>query len=106
MHAAVVRLRDHFQEFEQLGVQLFGVSSQDTDYQQEFAERTHLPSPLLSDSRLELTLSLRLPTFEAQGMTLIKRLTLVVDEGRTEKVFYAVFRADRNAEEVLTWLRS
>ena len=98
--------RDHFQEFEQLGVQLFGVSSQDTDYQQEFAERTHLPYPPLSDSRLELTLSLRLPTFEAQGMTLIKRLTLVVSGGTIEKVFYPVFPPDKNAEEVLEYLRS
>ena len=50
--------------------------------------------------------AMRLPTFDVAEMTLIKRLTLVVDEGRTKKVFYAVFRADRNAEEVLTWLRS
>ena len=49
---------------------------------------------------------MRLSTLDVAGTTLIKRLTLVVDEGRTEKVFYAVFRADRNAEEVLTWLRS
>jgi len=98
--------RDHFPEFEQLGAQLFGVSSQDTDYQREFAERTHLPYPLLSDSERELTRALRLPTFEVQGMTLIKRLTLVVSAGAIEKVFYPVFPPDKNAEDVLAYLRS
>ena len=97
--------RDRFPEFEQLGVRLFGVSSQDTAYQREFAERTHLPYPLLSDSELELTCALRLPTFEAQGMTLIKRLTLVVSGGAIEKVFYPVFPPDKNAEEVLAYLK-
>jgi len=98
--------RDHFCEFEELGVQMFGVSAQDTAYQREFAERTHLPYPLLSDRELELTRAVRLPTFEVAGMTLIKRLTLVVSDGRIQKVFYPVFPPDRNAEEVLGWLRS
>ena len=82
--------RDHFSEFEALGVRVFGVSAQDTEYQHEFAERTHLPYPLLSDE-VSLTDALRLPTFEAGGMRLIKRLTLVVSDGRIEKVFYPVF---------------
>jgi peroxiredoxin len=98
--------RDHFGEFEELGARVFGVSARDTEYQREFAERTHLPYPLLSDAAFTLTDALRLPTFEHGGMRLIKRLTLVVSEGRTEKVFYPVFPPDKNAEEVLAYLRS
>jgi peroxiredoxin len=98
--------RDRFGEFEELGVQVFGVSAQDTAYQREFAERTHLPYPLLSDAELELTRALRLPTFDVAGMTLIKRLTLVVSDGRIERVFYPVFPPDKNAGEVLAYLRA
>lgn len=98
--------RDHFAEFESLGVQVFGVSSQDTEYQREFAERTALPYVLLSDQQLELTKGLRLPTFEVAGMTLIKRLTLVASEGRIERVFYPVFPPDKNPEEVISCLRA
>jgi peroxiredoxin len=98
--------RDHFSEFEALGVRVFGVSAQDTEYQREFAERTHLPYPLMSDAAFALTDALRLPTFEAGGMRLIKRLTLVVSDGRIEEVFYPVFPPDKNADEVLAYLRS
>lgn len=97
--------RDHYREFEELNVAVFGVSAQDTEYQREFAERTRLPYPLLSDHEFALTQALRLPTFEAGRMRLIKRLTLVVSEGRIEKVFYPVFPPDKNAEEVLAYLR-
>src|SRR5438132_2587866 len=98
--------RDHFSEFEALGVQVFGVSTQDTEYQHEFAERTKLPYPLLSDSDFVLTAALGLPTFEAGGMRLIRRLTLVVSHGRVEKVLYPVFPPDKNAEEVLAYLEN
>ena len=98
--------RDSFPDFEVLGVQLFGISAQDTEYEREFAERTHLTYPLLSDAAFTLTGALRLPTFEHRGMRLIKRLTLVVSEGRIEKVFYPVSPPDKNAEEVLAYLRS
>jgi peroxiredoxin len=98
--------RDHFGEFEALGVRVFGVSAQDTEYQREFAERTHLSYPLLSDEKFTLTSALRLPTFEAGGMRLIKRFTLVVCDGRIEKVFYPVFPPDKNAEDVLAYLQA
>lgn len=97
---------DHFAEFEELSVQVFGISAQDTAYQREFAERTHLPYPLLSDADFILTDALRLPTFEAGGMRLIKRLTLVVSNGRIEKVFYPVFPPDKNANDVLDYLKT
>jgi peroxiredoxin len=99
--------RDHFAELEGLGVaQLYGLSTQDTDYQREAVERLHLPFAILSDAELELADALRLPTFTAGGMTLLKRLTLVIDDGTIAKVFYPVFPPDKSAEEVVAWLRS
>ena len=97
--------RDHFAELKALGVKhLFGLSVQDTAYQREVVDRLHLPFSILSDQHLELTRALRLPTFETGGMTLLKRLTLVVNDRRIEHVFYPVFPPDRNASEVLAWL--
>ena len=84
---------------------VFGLSTQDTAYQREAAERMHLPFPLLADERLALTEALRLPTMEVAGMTLIKRLALVIDDGTIAEVFYPVFPPDRNAPDVLAWLR-
>jgi peroxiredoxin len=69
------------------------------------AERLHLPFPVLSDERLELTRELRLPSFETSGWTLLKRLTLVIEDGRIEHIFYPVFPPDTHADEVLDWLR-
>lgn len=97
--------RDHFVELRALGVEhLFGLSTQNTAYQREAAERLHLPFPLLSDERLAFAGALRLPTFETGGMTLLKRLTLVIDDGAIAQVFYPVFPPDRNAHDVVAWL--
>jgi len=96
--------RDHFAEISAFGAGVFGVSTQDTDYQREAAERLHLPFELLSDSAFALTDALRLPTFDFEGERLLKRLTLVVRAGQVDHVFYPVFPPDRHAEEVLTWL--
>ena len=99
--------RDHFGELKRLGVaHLFGLSAQDTAYQQEAATRLHLPFPILSDEKLAFTRALRLPTFSVDGMTLIKRMALVIDDGTITKVFYPVFPPDKNAEEVITWLQT
>jgi peroxiredoxin len=99
--------RDHHAELQGAGAaQVFGLSAQDSDDQREVVDRLQLPFQLLSDEDLELTKALRLPTFEAAGQTLIKRLTLVVNEGSIEHVFYPVFPPDRHAEEVLAWLRA
>lgn len=83
---------------------VFGLSTQDTAYQKEAAERLHLPFPLLSDEKLGLTKALRLPTMAVAGSTLIKRLAMVIDNGIIAKVFYPVFPPDRNAGDVLAWL--
>jgi peroxiredoxin len=96
--------RDHHAELQRHGAQVFGLSTQGTDYQREAAERLHLPFKLLSDEDLAFAKALGLPTFEAEGMVLLKRLTLVANGGRIEKVFYPVFPPNKNAEEVLEWL--
>lgn len=96
--------RDHYRELQALGADVFGLSTQDTDYQREAAERLHLPFPLLSDAQLTFARALNLPTFQVAGMTLLKRITLILNEGVIEKVFYPVFPPDKNAEEVLGWL--
>ena len=97
--------RDHFAELQQLGVaHLFGLSTQSTEYQHEAAERLELPFPLLSDERLSFASAIGLPSFETSGMTLLKRCTLVIDDGTIEHVFYPVFPPDRNAGDVVAWL--
>jgi len=84
---------------------VFGLSTQDTAYQREAAQRLHLPFPLLSDEKLVLTKAMRLPTMEVAGLTLIERLAMVIDDARIAKVFYPVFPPDRNAGDVLAWLQ-
>jgi peroxiredoxin len=96
--------RDHHAELAARGARVLGLSTQDTGYQREAVERLHLPFELLSDDGLRLARALRLPTFEVEGMTLIRRLTLIADGGRIARVFYPVFPPDRNAADVLAWL--
>jgi peroxiredoxin len=99
--------RDHFAELKSLGVaHLYGLSTQDSAYQQEAKTRLHLPFPLLSDERLAFASALRLPTFGVAGMTLIKRMALIIDDGVIRKVFYPVFPPDKSADEVVAWIRS
>jgi len=99
--------RDHFVDLEALGVaHVFGLSSQDTAYQREAAERLHLPFPILSDADLKFARALGLPTFSTSGMTLLKRMALVVEDGTIVKAFYPVFPPDKNAEEVVRWLKT
>jgi len=97
--------RDHYAELKSLNTSVFGLSAQTTEYQKEARDRLQLPYELLSDSALQLKRALHLPTFTAAGMELFRRLTLVVENGRINKVFYPVFPPDKNAEEVLAWLR-
>lgn len=99
--------RDRFAELRALGVaQVFGLSTQDTAYQREAAQRLHLPFPILSDAEFKLARALNLPIFSVAGMTLFKRMALVIDGGTITKAFYPVFPPDRNAEEVAAWLRA
>ncbi len=96
--------RDSLAEFARHRATVIGISAQSAEEQREFAEREHIPFPLLSDFRLVLAEQLRLPTFEAAGMTLYRRLTLVADASKIVKAFYPVFPPDRDAAAVLAWL--
>jgi peroxiredoxin len=97
--------RDHYAELKALRVDhLFGLSTQDLEYQMEAVERLHLPFPILSDEGLVLTQAMSLPTFQTEGMTLLKRLTLIIDDGEVAHVFYPVFPPDRSASDVIDWL--
>lgn len=99
--------RDHFAELRSLGVtHLFGLSTQGTTYQREAADRLYLPFPILSDESLIFTRTLGLPTFETHGLTLLKRLTLIIRDAVIEHVFYPVFPPDQNAAGVIAWLRT
>jgi peroxiredoxin len=98
--------RDLFAELRAAGAaHVFGLSTQSNDYQTEMASRLHLPFPVLSDEKLELTRALNLPTMEVAGQTLIKRLALIIDDANITHVFYPVFPPDRNAGDVLDWLK-
>jgi peroxiredoxin len=96
--------RDHHADLAKLNVEVFGLSTQATEYQQEMVTRLQVPFEVLSDHEMALVRALRLPTFTVAGMTLIKRLTLIASAGRIEHVFYPVFPPDRHAEEVIAWL--
>ena len=104
--------RDHYQELSALGANVFGLSSQESAYQQEAKERLHLPYTLLSDKDLAYTKALNLPTFtidnnpSKQGRVLLKRVTLIAQQGMIKKVFYPVFPPHKNVEQVLTYLRA
>jgi peroxiredoxin len=98
--------RDHHGELLAAGAdQVYGLSSQPSDYQAEAVDRLHLPFAMLSDERLALADALGLPTFSVDGMTLYRRLTMIVTDGVIEHVFYPVFPPDQHAQEVLDWLR-
>jgi peroxiredoxin len=98
--------RDHAAELAGLGATVAGLSAQTLDDQVEFAERNHMPYPVIADPKLRLRDLLELPTFEIAGHTLYKRLALIVREGRIAHVFYPVFPPDRNAGDVVDWLRA
>lgn len=96
--------RDHYAELRALETNVFGLSVQNNEYQQEAKARLHLPFDLLSDTELKLKQALGLPTFVVNGMELYKRVTLIGVDGVIRKVFYPVFPPGDNAEQVLAWL--
>src|SRR6201996_4005534 len=99
--------RDLFADLKAAGAQhVFGLSTQSNEYQAEMASRLHLPFPVLSDEKLALTRVLNLPTMEVAGLTMMKRLALIIDDARITHVFYPVFPPDRNAPDVLEWLKA
>jgi peroxiredoxin len=98
--------RDHEAELRELGAHVAGLSAQTVDDQLEFAERNRIPYPVIADPERRLGAAIGLPTFDVEGQTLYKRLALVAEERRVVKVFYPVFPPDRNAADVLAWLRA
>lgn len=98
--------REHHADLAALDASVYGLSSQPTEYQREMVERLHLPFEVLSDAELRMARALRLPTFEVDGIQLIKRLTLVILDGRIEHVFYPVFPPDEAAEQIVRWLQT
>jgi peroxiredoxin len=101
-----IGFRDQAEGFAELGVAIFGLSSQPADYQRELADRLGVTFAILSDERLQLAEALSLPVFHAAGLRLYTRLTLILRSGRIEQVFYPVFPTDTHAEQVLEWLRA
>jgi peroxiredoxin len=97
--------RDHHKDLARLQAEVFGLSTQDTPYQQEMVSRLQVPFEVLSDERLAFARAMRLPTFTVEGMTLLKRLTLIARNGRIEHVFYPVFPPDTHAQMVIDWLK-
>ncbi len=97
--------RDALAELAALAATVVGISAQTPAGQSEFAQRERVPFPLLSDAGLQLRNALDLPTFEVEGMTLYRRLTLIAKAGTIVKAFYPVFPPDRDAARVLDWLR-
>jgi peroxiredoxin len=96
--------RDASEDLARHGATLIGISAQTPQEEAEFAEREHIPYPLLSDHEHALADAMGLPTFETSGLRLYKRLTFVAEQGRIVKVFYPVFPPDRNAADVIAWL--
>jgi peroxiredoxin len=98
--------RDHYQELRSLGAEVVGLSVQSTEYQQEMVDRLHLPFPVLSDDAYRLQRALKLPTFAAAGMTLLKRITLIVNNGVIEAVHYPIFPSDSDPAWVMDYLKN
>jgi peroxiredoxin len=98
--------RDHYQELRSLGADVVGLSVQSTEYQQEMADRLHLPFPVLSDEDYRFQQALRLPTFVAAGMTLLKRITLIANDGLIEAVHYPIFPSDSDPAWVIDYLKN
>ena len=98
--------RDHYQELQVLGAQVVGLSVQTTEYQKEMADRLHLPFSVVSDVDYEFQKALNMPTFVTAGMTLLKRVTLIANDGVIEAVHYPIFPSDSDAAWVLEYLKS
>ena len=97
--------RDHYKEIKQLGAQVFGLSTQTTDYQKEMADRLNLPFPILSDQEMKVTNALALPTFAVEDMLLLKRFSMIIENAEIKAVHYPVFPSDSDAIWVQDYLR-
>jgi peroxiredoxin len=97
--------RDHYQELQALNAAVLGLSVQTTEYQKEMAERLHLPFPIVSDVNYQFQKALNMPTFVAAGVILLKRVTLIVNNGVIEAVHYPIFPSDSDPAWVINYLK-
>jgi len=96
--------RDNFSKLKKLGVNnIFGLSTQSTEYQKELATRLHLPYTILSDEKLEFSKKLKLPMFKVLKMNLLKRITLILKDNKIIKYFYPIFPPTKNIEDVINF---
>lgn len=99
--------RDRYSEFRSMNVaEVYGLSTQDSTYQREMVRRLNLPFPVLSDDKLNFATTIRLPTFTVAGHVLLKRVTLLIDDGTIRWAFYPIISPERNPDEVLAWIRN
>ena len=99
--------RDNFSKLKKLGVNnIFGLSTQSTEYQKELATRLHLPYPILSDEKLEFSKKLKLPMFKVLKMNLLKRITLILKDNKIIKYFYPIFPPTKNIEDVINFFKN
>ena len=99
--------RDNFSKLKKLGIDnIFGLSTQSTEYQKELATRLHLPYPILSDEKLEFAKILKLPTFKVLNMNLLKRITLILKDNKIIKYFYPIFPPTKNIEDVINFFEN
>ena len=96
--------RDSYTRLTELGVNVFGVSAQPLAAQKEASKRLELPYLLLNDSEYELSKAMKLPTFEYDSSTFIKRITVICENSVIKKTFYPVFPPDKNVYDVLDWI--
>ncbi|KXF92293.1 peroxiredoxin [Phaeobacter inhibens] len=97
--------RDHHREIVEAGAaRVFGLSTQDSSYHNEVIRRLRLPYEILSDANLNMSSALGLQTFKAGSMTLLCRITLIINDGFIEKVFDPVTDPGANAADVRDYL--
>lgn len=97
--------RDHYQELQALGAEVVGLSVQTTEYQKEMVDRLHLPFLVVSDAHYKFQKALNMPTFITAGMILLKRVTLIVNNGVIEAVHYPIFPSDSDPAWIINYLK-
>lgn len=96
----VCSFRDAFQELEEAGAIVFGISGDRPDSHMQFKTKYKLPFPLLSDTGNELRKLLGVP-FDLFGL-LPGRVTYIFDpEGRLVRVFKSQLSPEKHVKEAL-----
>lgn len=97
--------RDNIFAYEDIGAAVVGVSLDDVASQKDFAEKYHLPFPLLSDARQEVAETYGVLT-SFRGTPVASRQTFLIDpNGRVAK-HYAEVDPEAHSAQVLSDLKS